>query len=86
MPGMMTSEKTRSAENSSVGKHGERGGGIGHALDPVAEIFQQFGGELSDVVIVLDDQHAIAAAARRRARRGTARLGCGGRRGRACGR
>ena len=66
MPGMMTSENTRSAENSSCGQDGKRGVRVGDAADRVAEIFQQLGGELPDVVIVLDHEHAIAAAARGR--------------------
>ena len=47
-----------------LGQDGERGIRVGDAADGVAEIFQQLGGELPDVVIVLDHEHAVAAAAR----------------------
>ena len=61
-PGMMTSENTRSAENSSSAGSPAQHPRWRHA-DRVSEIFQELGGELSDVVIVLDHEDAVAAAA-----------------------
>ena len=46
-----------------LGKDGKRCIGAGDAADRVSEILQQLGGELPDVVIVLDHEDAIAAAA-----------------------
>ena len=47
-----------------LGKDRQRGIRAGDAADRVSEILQQLGGELPDVVIVLDHEDAVAAAAR----------------------
>ena len=45
-----------------LGQNYERSIGVGSAANRVAEILQQFGGELPDIVIVFHHKHAIAAA------------------------
>src|SRR6202035_1629951 len=88
MPGMMTSENTRSTANSfsermasaalAVGARPR----VGVAPPPhrISEILEQLGRELPDIVIVLDDENAIAASGGRglAADRGHFRFVCRG--------
>src|SRR5207244_13097844 len=48
------------------GKDRERRIGIGDPPGRVTEVFQQLHGELPDLVVVFDDEHAIAATRGRR--------------------
>ena len=62
IPGMMTSENTSSAENSSSARIASAAPALSDPANGVSQILQQLGRELPDFVIVFDHEDTIAAA------------------------
>jgi hypothetical protein len=65
IPGMMTSEKHEVISQFVVSESLERSVGIADPIDLIPEILKQFRGEAAYLLIVFDDQDAVAAAAGR---------------------
>ncbi len=61
---MITSGEHEVGGELVLGEDRERRVGVGRALDRIAEVLEQLGGELADIVVVLHHEDAIAAADR----------------------
>ena len=66
MPGITTSENTTSKRPEFADQFFQRMGGVADHGGVVAELGERIAGELSDLVIVLDDEHRDAVAVGRR--------------------